>query len=133
MSFRIPKGSVEHFFSIRLAALHTMRCPEAAYPTHQQENLYKSPPFHFGAMGKKGKDKKNVHVQKYTPLVSKDERLKQIGQIQAPELEKQFVRENEGKFEHWRPLWRNDWLSIAEKRRLKNRQHRPKRSKKRVF
>lgn len=86
-------------------------------------------------MGKKKKKKgdKKAKIKKYTPKVSKEERIKQIGQITPPELDKKTVREDESRFDRWRPLWRNDWKSIAEKRRVKKKHNRPKKSKKKLF
>ena len=82
---------------------------------------------------KKKKKNKKVKPKKYTPKVSKDERIKQINQIQPPELDRKFIKENDEGAERWRPMWRNDWKSIAEKKRLTKRHNRPKQPKKKVF
>lgn len=84
-------------------------------------------------MGKKDKGEKKKKQKKYTCPVSVDDRVKSITQIKLPELDKNWLRENENTVERWRPVYRNDWSSIREKRRLKKRHNRPKQPKKRLF
>ena len=83
-------------------------------------------------MGKKSKkkDKKKVDTRKqFTSGV--EERVKHIASIKEPE-EMLFKKENEDLVERWRPLWRSDRTSIAEKSRLEKRGNRPKRPQRRV-
>ena len=82
-------------------------------------------------MSRKDKEKKVKKVKKYASGI--EDRIKQVTQIKPPELDKMFVRENDEKVDHWRPLWRTDWKSISEQRRLEKRHNRPKRPKKRFF
>ena len=82
---------------------------------------------------KKKKGEKKTKLKKYTPKVSREERIKQISQIQNPDLDKQFIKENESKLDHFRPTWRNDRRSLAEQRRVKQKHNRPKKPRKKIF
>jgi hypothetical protein len=70
---------------------------------------------------KKGKEKKAP--QKNTAAI--DERFKKAMALQPPD-DNPFKMDNENKIDRFRPAFRNDWASVKEKSRVKNRHNRPK-------
>ena len=73
------------------------------------------------------KKKKGETSKKIKRDVAKiDERVKSINAIRIPD-ETPFKKDNENRIDRWRPLWRTDRLSIAEKKRKEKRHNRPKR------
>jgi len=83
-------------------------------------------------MSRKKKEKQKK-LKKFPSKAKVDERVKSIMQLSPSEGADEFKKENDVKIDHWRPLWKTDWKSISEQRRLEKRHNRPKRPKKRMF
>ncbi|MBI2147081.1 hypothetical protein HYU19_01230 [Candidatus Woesearchaeota archaeon] len=82
-------------------------------------------------MGKKKEKAKKI--KKFPSKAKVEERVKSIMQLTPSEGAEEYKKENDGKIDHWRPVWRTDWHSISEQRRLEKRHNRPKKPKKRAF